>query len=421
MNRLASSLVLALLLCSFPACRYNGGGRASAEEGPKKVAAIVTSYFHNSHADVIVSRLLQTDTLDGKGRGYDLELASLYTDQVPDNDISRRLAGEHGVPIYPTIREALTLGTGELAVDGVLLVAEHGDYPKSPTGNTQFPKRRFFEETVKVFRDSGRVVPVFIDKHIADNWRDMNWIHRTAREMDIPLMAGSSVPGTWRRPPVDVERGAELGQIVAMSYHTLDAYGFHALEAVQALAEQRQGGETGIRAVRCLSGDQVWRAIQEPEYEPELFRMAWDALPRHLNRGRPLEEAVASPTLFILEYADGLRAYVFTLNGAVAEWSAAWRYADGRRQATYFWTQEARPFMHFTYLVNGVEHMMLSGDPAWPAERTLMSSGVLDALLRSKQQGGKRLETPWLEFSYRSDWRWSQPPPPPPGRPVHAQ
>ena len=122
----------------------------------------MTEYRHNSHADVIVSRLLLTDMLDGTGRDSPLKLASLYTDQKPANDISRLLAASHRFPIKSKIADALTLGTGKLAVDGVLLVAEHGDYPFSATGNHQYPKRRFWDETIRVFRESGRVVPVFI-------------------------------------------------------------------------------------------------------------------------------------------------------------------------------------------------------------------------------------------------------------------
>ena len=59
---------------------------------PLSIAAVVTEYRHNSHADVIVSRLLLTDMLDGTGRDSPLKLASLYTDQRPPNDISRLLA-----------------------------------------------------------------------------------------------------------------------------------------------------------------------------------------------------------------------------------------------------------------------------------------------------------------------------------------
>src|SRR3954451_4565467 len=187
--------------------------------------------------------------LDGTGRDSPLKLASLYTDQKPPNDISRLLAASHRFPVKSSISDSLTLGTGKLAVDGVLLVAEHGNYPFSATGNHQYPKRRFWDETVKVFRESGRVVPVFIDKHLSDNWIDAKAIYDTARELKIPLMAGSSVPGTWRYPPADVVRDARVAEIVALTYGSTDAYGFHGLEAVQSLAEQRQGGETGVRSV----------------------------------------------------------------------------------------------------------------------------------------------------------------------------
>src|ERR1041384_1638620 len=153
------------LLFMLVAC-LSGTAVFAADPPPaqKRVAAIVTVYTHNSHADMIVSRLLQTDTLDGKGKDSPLKLVSLYTDQKPEKDISRLLAASHRFRMSETIEDALTLGTGRLAVDGVLLIAEHGEYPKSALGNTQYPKRRFWEETLKVFRASGRGVPAVIHK-----------------------------------------------------------------------------------------------------------------------------------------------------------------------------------------------------------------------------------------------------------------
>jgi hypothetical protein len=374
-------------------------------------------YRHNSHADVIVSRLLQTDTLDGKGKDSPLKLVSLYTDQRPADDISRLLAASHRFRISETIEDALTLGAGRLAVDGVLLIGEHGDYPKSPTGNTQFPKRRFWEETLKAFRASNRVVPVFIDKHLADNWTDARFIYDTARELTVPLMAGSSLPGTWRRPAADVKRGARISEIVAISLPTTDAYGFHTLEFVQALAEQRHGGETGIKAVQSLAGDAVWRAIDQKAFDVELFEAAWQRQSQPQNRGRPLREVVSAPKLFRVEYVDGLRAHLLELAGAATEWTAAWRYADdGRIESSQFWTQEGRPGMHFTLLLHGIEQMILTGKPSWNVERTLLTSGTLDALLLSLKEGQRRVETPYLAVRYEPVWRWAEPPPPPPMR-----
>jgi hypothetical protein len=398
-------------------------GPAALDANVPKIAAVVTAYYHNSHADVLVSRLLQTDTLDGQGRRPNLQLVSLYTDQVPANDKSRALAKEFGFPIYDNVADALTLGTGELAVDGVLLIAEHGQYPESATGQILYPKRRMFGEIVKVFEKSNRVVPVFTDKHLADNWDDAKWIYDAAQRLTFPLMAGSSLPVLWRYPPADVRRGERLKEAVAVSYHRLDTYGFHALEFVQSLVERRAGGETGIAAVQCLTGDAVWQAGEKGVFDRQLLDAALSRLKdRPLPAGKRIEDLVKEPVLFVIDHKDGLRASVLTLNGAVSEWTCAWRYAsDNRVESTLFWTQEARPFQHFGYLLSGIEQMMHSGEPTWPVERTLLTSGTLDALLVSKKEGGQRLATPQLTFPYQSDWNWQEPPAPPLGRPITAQ
>jgi len=393
------------------AARAQSSALSTQPDRPLRIAAIVTVYHVNSHADVIVSRLLKTDTMDGKGRTYPLELVSLYVDQFPDNDISRGLSRQYGFPIYPSIREALTCGTDELAVDGVLLIAEHGKYDKSETGNTRYPKRRFFDETIAVFRQAGRVVPVFMDKHVADNWKDIHAIYSTAKRMNIPMMAGSSLPVLWRHPPVDVQRGAKLDQIVVISYHTLDAYGFHALEIVQSLAERRAGGETGIKAVRCLSDEQTWTVLDSGECDSALFQAALDRHPKLRNGKKTIREAAHKPTVMIIEYADGLKAFVFTLNRVTIYWSAAWKRADGVSRSAWYPTQERDPFIHFSYLLNGIEQMFLTGKPTWPVERTVLTSGALDDLLRSLTAGGTRIETPHLMMSYQSDWNWTEPPP----------
>ncbi len=392
---------------------------ARADDAPKKIAAVVTVYNHNSHADVIVSRLLQTETLDGKGRAPNLKLVSLYTDQLHPKDISRKLANEHGFPIYDNIADCLTLGTGKLAVDGVLLVAEHGDYPANEVGSTKYPKRRFLEQILQVFDKSDRVVPIFIDKHLADNIEDAFWVYESCLKRKIPLMAGSSLPGLWRYPPVDLPRDGKLKEIVAVSYHTLDGYGFHGLEMLQSIAERRHGGEVGVESVQCITGPTVWEAGEKGVYDPKLLDAALARLKRPPSK--ETVRGVKDPVLFVINYADGLRASMLTLNYAVGEWGIAWRDGDDKVESSLFYTQEARPFMHFTFLLRGIEEMMHSGKPAWPAERTLLTSTTLDALLISKKEGGKLLPTPKLKFAYKSHWDWKEPPPPPPDRPIDGQ
>ena len=414
-----SGLVALLIAVNLPV------GRADEATQPPKlprIAAIVTSYYHNSHADVIVSRLFQTDTLDGKGRAPRLKLVSLYTDQVPENDVSRALAKQYGFPIFDSIAGALTLGTGELAVDGVLLIAEHGKYPLSDKGQILYPKRRFFEEIAAVIERSGRPVPVFSDKHLGASWQEAKWIYDRAAALKIPLMAGSTLPLTWRRPPADVPRDAKLLKMMALNYGPLEGYGYHSLEMVQCLAERRAGGAAGVRSVQCLSGKAVWESGQPPPYDPQMLAALLARLKdRPIPPGKKIEELVREPVLFEVEYRDGLKLHILTANDAISEWTAAWQLADGTIDSTVFWTQEARPLGHFSRLVDGIDEFMSTGKAPWPVERTLLVTGILDALMTSRHSGGQRIETPELDFAYQSAWNWQQPPAPPPGRPLPEQ
>lgn len=376
----------------------------------KKVAAITTQYRPGAHADVIIGRMIQTETMDDKGRISPLEVASLFVDQVPDKDISRKLSAQYNIPIYPTIEEALTLGTGKLAVEGVVAVVEHGEYPKNDIGFTQYPKRLFFEQVVKVFEKSGRVVPVYMDKLMGASWADAKWVYDTAKRMGIPLLGGSSIPASWRRPAIDVAKGAELSEVLGTSFLAVDSYGFHALENMQTIAERRKGGETGIVAVQQLNGPAVWEAGEKGIYDVKLLDAAMSRLEVQKSPEKPLKDRVPEPSVVILDYADGLKGYMFTLNGAVTEWSGAWKHKDGKVESTLFAYHAAVPYLHFAFLMRGVEKFMLSGKPTWPTERTLMATGATNAAMVSKKEGGRRIETPHLNFAYKTDWAWQNPP-----------
>ena len=395
-------------------------GLGLAPSGRLRVAGLTTVYHHNSHADVILGRLLEGYTLDGRGDFPSIALASLYLDQRPASDKGAHLACERGVPLVGTATEALTLGTGQLAVDGVLLVLELGQYPRSPIGATMYPKRRLFAEVADVFRRSGRSVPVFMDKQLSNDRDDIAWIARTARELRIPMMAGSVLPVARRQPPLDVRAGEGLKEVLALSYHTLDAYGFHALEIVQCLAERRRGGETGVRTVQSTTGHAVWKALQAGAVARPLLAEALAKSPDRRVTIDELPAKVPEPVLWQIDYADGLRGAVLTLNGAIGAWSAAWRAGDGTVHATSFDTREVRPLMHFASQVRGIEAMIRTGRPTWPLERTLLTSGLQEALLTSGADGSRRVETPHLAISYRTDWSWRQPPPYPQPRPLNG-
>ena len=122
-----------------------------------RVAAIATEMRPLSHGEVIIDRFLEGFGWAGEHHHPAVDLVALYVDQRPDSDLSRERASRfEQLKIYPTIAEALTQGGSKLAVDGVVLIGEHGSYPRNEKGQTLYPRWEFFQQTVDVFRASGR-------------------------------------------------------------------------------------------------------------------------------------------------------------------------------------------------------------------------------------------------------------------------
>src|SRR5262249_37057407 len=134
---------------------------------PRRLAAITTVYWKYSHADDIITRFIEGYAVVGRTHLPHCRVVSLFIEQFPDTDIGRGLAARYKIPLVKTPGEAMTLGRKDLAVDGVLLVGEHGDYPTNAKGQKLYPRRRLFEEVVKVFRATGKGVPVYNDKHFS--------------------------------------------------------------------------------------------------------------------------------------------------------------------------------------------------------------------------------------------------------------
>ena len=216
-------------------------------------------------------------------------------------------------------------------------------------------------------------------------------------------------------------RGTKLKEIHVVSYHKIDIYGFHALEGMQALIERRAGGETGVAAVQTFTGDDVWSAAGRGVYDRKLLDAALAAMrERPLPPGKRVEDLAKKPVLSVIDYRDGLRACLFTLDGAVEEWATAWKDDHDRVTSLTFVLQEERPFSHFGVLTNAIEQFMLTGKAPWPVERTLLTSGLVDECLISQSEGGARRETPHLGIKYTTEWNWMMPINPAPEKPRGA-
>lgn len=381
---------------------------APAQAPPKRVAAVVTMYTHDSrlysHAAVIVGRLLDGYSPGGVFTTPRTHLVSMYTAQVPANDLSRGLAEKHNFRIYPTIKDTLTLGGDDLAVDAVCFIGEHGDYPWNERGQHLYPRYELFEPIVEVFRRTGKTVPVFSDKHFSYSWSKAKQMYGWSRELNFPLMAGSSIPLTMRSPELELPYGAEVENSIALGYGELDAYGFHTLEALQAMVERRKGGETGIRSVEWLEGDAVWKWRDGPgRWSVPLLEAALSRYPVR-NPGR-LEDNVKKPAAFLLEYRDGMRAAAYMLEGQVNAWSfAAKMRGQAEPVSTYFKQGDepgSRPFPHFDGLVHSMEEMFLTGKPLYPVERTLLTTCALSMLFESRAWR-QRIESKELAIAYRA-------------------
>ncbi|MFO0914080.1 MAG: hypothetical protein U0795_14065 [Pirellulales bacterium] len=393
-----------MLAGAWPATR----SVAAAAGGKPRIAAIVTEYRGYSHADVILGRMLQGYVLDLTETYWPrTQVVSMYVDQFPQGDLSRGMASQYGATIYESISQAMTCGTDQLAVDGVLIIGEHGDYPHNAKGQHMYPRRRFFEEAVKSFRAAGRGVPVFNDKHLGYAWEDAKWMYDQSRELKFPLMAGSSLPTTWRRPDLDLPLGVALGDALAIGYGGLEAYGFHALETLQCMIERRGEGESGVQAVTCLEGAEVWRAAEQGRWSRSLLDAVLECV-ENRPTARP-EDACREPAVYLIEHVDGFKSAVVMLDGYVGSFGFAGQVQGADRPvAAQFWLQEPE-FSHFSYLTHNIESMYLTGQAPYPVERTLLTTGILDAVMTSRAEGHRRVETPWLaDVKYRvteDNWR----------------
>ena len=202
------------------------------------------------------------------------QVVSLYMDQVSNKDVGVALARRHGIRLCSSIQEALCLDEGELAVDGVLSIGEHGAYAHNELGQHVYPRRHFLDQITAIIAAAGRTIPVFSDKHLAHCWEDGLHIYNRMASLGIPFMAGSSVPLFWRRPSYEPPVGQPLKTALVLSYGGLEAYGYHGLEVLQSFVERRPGGETGLRSVQCLEGDAVWAAAAAGQWDIELGEAA---------------------------------------------------------------------------------------------------------------------------------------------------
>jgi hypothetical protein len=362
------------------------------------VAAIVTSYWRPAHADVFCTTMLDGYGWNGEHIPSRVRIASLYMDQTPENDIGHEIALQHGVPVFETIPEAIGLGRPGVQVDGVFLIGEQGEYGFNELGQELYPRRRFFEAAVAAMIAADRFVPIFMDKHFSYDYDDAVWMMRLAERFNIPLLAGSSIPVTWRQPEFDWPVGTEgITEALVVAYGPIERYGYHAIELLQSMVERRAGGETGVRSVQCLEGAAVWDAGREGRWSRDLFEAAFATIPG--TDAIDPEKETENPVVFLIEYADGLRGSVILLDGVISQFAFAGRRGD-QIDAAMFHVQMKPPYGHGIFLIRQMEAVVLNRRSPYPPERTLLATGITEAVMQSAHQGHIPIETPALSVTY---------------------
>lgn len=382
---------------------------------PKRLAVITTEWRYYSHAWHMAERFLHGYPQGGRWHRPPITIVSAYVDQVPDNDLSRQRAAEFGFTIYPSIAAALRCGGEKLAVDGVLIIGEHGKYPKSDIGQTMYPRYEFFRQVVEVFRRDGKTVPVFNDKHLSWKWEWAREMVDTARQLGFPFLAGSSLPVTFRMPAVDMPYGAVVEEAMCVAIGAVDSYDFHALETIQCMVERRRGGETGVASVQALRGEAVWRAMeagswQAGGWDPRLWeaclcRSQTLAQPETYSHRYPtleqIRQWVKDPIVYRIQYRDGLRATMALMNGLVGDFTFAARLAgEPEPLSTLFYLPPNPNVVYSAALMSKAEEMFLTNRAPYPIERTLLTTGLVEAGVRSLAMNQQKLDTPHLDIRY---------------------
>lgn len=386
----------------------------SAPQARKRIAFIGTEVRTYSHPQEFLDRFALGYTWSGGWQAPRLEVASVYIDQISKGDLAKSRIAKYRLKQVSSVADALTLGTSKLAVDGVVIIGEHGNYPMNAKGQRLYPRYRWFQEIVKVFEQSGRACPVFNDKHLSTDWDECVQMVDASRRLGFPFLAGSSLSVTWRLPSIDVPWGAPLEESVCVGYGFPDGYDLHCLETAQCMSERRRGGEVGIRSVHAMTNERLWEELAKPERETTRRLMTAgfcrsNTLP--VDGGYPsapvtfdwIRKTMPAMTAYFIEHRDGFRTSM--IMAPIQDFNyAGLRKDTGEIISCQMYLplplSNATTADFFNPLVRHIETMVVNGRAPFPVERTLLTSGMVIGGVESLHAGQVRFETPKMQVAY---------------------
>lgn len=371
-----------------------------------RIACLVSFWgATRSHADWIITKLLDGYWWEGAYTPSSVEVVSVYIHQYDTSLLAQKICKSKNIPIFKTVGEAVTLGGKELAVDGVVIVGEHGEYPTNLKGQWLLPRWWMYEKVIRVFEQSKRSVPVFNDKHLSYSWDEAKWMFDKSRELNFPLTGGSSIPTYFRKPEVELDIDTPLKNSIVLGGASDEGALFHCVDVLQSFVERRKGGETGVKSVQCIRGAETWKWTEQNPWAGKLLeavRTSFDLKPGHFQE-------IGKPNVCIVEYNDGTKAAIYSAQGV------GWTYAgevEGRKEPVVIsmlgWPGPFDQYHASNSQPHWITEMMVTKKEPFNAERLLLSTGITAYNMDSNWENGKysavgrKIETPFMNMKYRS-------------------
>lgn len=379
---------------------------AQTQQRPR--IACLVSYWGatRSHADWIIAKLLDGYWWEGAHKESRVEIVSVFIDQFDSSLLGQKVCKAKNIPIYRTVGEAVMLGGKELAVDGVVIVAEHGNYPTSMKGQWLLPRWSIFQQVMRVFERSKRSVPIFNDKHFSYTWGESKWIFDKSRELKFPLSGGSSIPTQYRTPAIELQNETPIKASVFVADSPDEGALFHCVDTLQSFVEHRRGGETGVKSVQWIKGPETWKWTENNPWAAKLLEAV------RIKHGKKpgYYQEFPRPNVCVIEYNDGTKAAIYS------SYVEGWIYAgeiEGKAEPMIFsiaMDNFPGPFAQYhasNCLPHWITEMMVTKKEPFNAERLLLSSGITNFTLESNWDNerysavGRRVKTPMLNMTYK--------------------
>lgn len=373
---------------------------------PLRIGVISTVFYPLSHTDVILSRWVnprETDKLYGWTGSNRTRVVSIYVDQASANDLTLDFCNSYGVRLHKSIGDTLTNGGQDLAVDAILIIGEHGDYPTNSIGQKLYPRKEFFDQVLEVFRKHKRCVPIFFDKHLSWNPEWCLEMHQQIKKNDIPFFGGSSISHCPIEPNVEIPSGRRIQEVVSVYWDSLEHYLFHSLEFVQSVVENRQGGETGLQSITAWKAKEVWAAMDRGDFSKNLLEQAAQAVSNQaltdlqaLIRCRDSEVHA-----FQLNYVDGLKVTHFMHPKAIPNWAVSLIYDDDSQPVSFKVQTGGHEhfYPHFARLNKKIEEFFLTKQSPVQINRLLFTSLATAYGMKALSQSGIPLALPNFEMT----------------------